>query len=33
MDFLVMLPGIVSLPAVYAYRCLPCLRIATKDLD
>jgi hypothetical protein len=27
MDYLAMLPEIVNLPAVYAYRCLPCQRV------
>jgi hypothetical protein len=29
MDYLATLPAIVNLPAVYAYRCLPCLRVDT----
>jgi hypothetical protein len=29
MDYLATLPAIVNLPAMYAYRCLPCLRVDT----
>jgi hypothetical protein len=29
MDFLAMLPAIANLPAAYAYRCMPCLRVET----
>jgi hypothetical protein len=29
MDYLGMLPRIANLPAVYAYRCLPCRRVDT----
>jgi hypothetical protein len=33
MDYLALLPKIVSLPAVYAYRCIPCHRVDTIDLE
>lgn len=33
MEYLVLLPEIVNLPAVYAYRCLPCRRVDTVELD
>lgn len=29
MDFLALLPAIADLPAVYAYRCMRCLRVET----
>jgi len=29
MDYLATLPEIANLPAVYAYRCLPCRRVDT----
>jgi len=32
MEFLAMLPRIANLSAVYAYRCLPCLRVATIEI-
>lgn len=33
MDFLATLPRVANLPAVYAYRCLLCVRVATIDLE
>jgi hypothetical protein len=33
MDYLALLPEIANLPAVYAYKCLPCLRVDTVALD
>jgi hypothetical protein len=32
MEYLALLPEIATLPAVYAYRCLPCLRVDTVAL-
>jgi hypothetical protein len=32
MEYLGLVPGIGNLPAVYAYRCLRCLRVATIEL-
>ena len=29
MEFLAFLPAIANLPAAYAYRCMPCLRVET----
>lgn len=29
MEFLALLPAIANLPAAYAYRCIPCLRVET----
>lgn len=33
MDYLGTLPQITNLPAVHAYRCLPCLRVDTIELN
>lgn len=33
MDYLALLPEIVNLPAVYAYRCFPCRRVDVVALD
>jgi hypothetical protein len=33
MEYLALLPEIANLPAVYAYKCLPCLRVDTVALD
>ena len=32
MDFLAVLPHVANLPAVYAYKCLPCRRVDTITL-
>jgi hypothetical protein len=32
MEFLAALPELANLPAVYAYRCLPCHRVGTIEL-
>jgi hypothetical protein len=33
MDYLATLPKIAKLPAVHAYRCLPCRRVDAINLE